>query len=298
MSEREPMGAVEGEGDNNDAAIESQARELGWVPEAEFKGDKSRWKSAGDFVEYASGMVPILRKNNQQLSDKLAARDREFVALQQRVAEQDRILKTLDETVTNDAAASLESRIDQTRSAISEAMKAQEFETAAELTEALTDMKAELKDLKKKKDDPPPRAANSGNPYDDPVFRSWIADNEWTSDPAMLAAANVIGGQIINEHKERGQQPPTGRALLDEVSKRVDNKFNVSRRPTGEKVGSDTGGTRTAGTGGKTFASLPAEAKQVCLNEAKRRVGEGKAYPTLEAWQKRYAEVYYAQVGA
>lgn len=52
---------------------------------------------------------------------------------------------------------------------------------------------------------------------------------------------------------------------------------------------SDTGGA----TAGKSFSSLPPEAKAACASFAKDLVGKGKTYAKLEDWQKKYAADYY-----
>src|ERR1035437_41282 len=50
---------------------EVEARQLGWVPEAEFRGEKERWIDADTFVERGKHIMPILQKNNEKLQGQL-----------------------------------------------------------------------------------------------------------------------------------------------------------------------------------------------------------------------------------
>lgn len=281
---------------------ESRARELGWVPEEEFRGDKTKWKPAEDFLDYADHMLPILRENNKKLTQKISAKDQEFARLNAKVAEQDKILKTLEAAADIQAEASLEVRLDNTRQALAEANREGDFEKVAELQEALTDLKLEqrvAKDTKVGSRDEDeatnrPAALTSEQQAD---FAGWKATNKWVDDPTLAAASNVIGAQIIQEALDAGETPKKGRAFLDEVTKRMDNKFNISKRGRGDKV--DSGGTNegggTQGSGGASYAALPAEAKRMCEAQAKKFVGADKQYKTLAQWQKRFATLYAEQ---
>jgi hypothetical protein len=48
-------------------------------------------------------------------------------------------------------------------------------------------------------------------------------------------------------------------------------------------------------TGGKTFASLPAEAKQACWDDVDDLVGPDKRYKTQKEWEDKYAAIYYSE---
>jgi hypothetical protein len=47
--------------------VEVQARELGWSPKEEFKGDPERWIDAETFVKRGEELMPILKANNRKL---------------------------------------------------------------------------------------------------------------------------------------------------------------------------------------------------------------------------------------
>jgi hypothetical protein len=52
--------------------FEREAREIGWVPESDFKGDKEKWKPAQKFVEDGERILPIVKANERRLREELA----------------------------------------------------------------------------------------------------------------------------------------------------------------------------------------------------------------------------------
>lgn len=59
---------------------EAEARDMGWVPEAEFKGDKkpAKFLDAKDFVERGETVLPFVQRENKRLKDELTKRDKDF----------------------------------------------------------------------------------------------------------------------------------------------------------------------------------------------------------------------------
>lgn len=53
---------------------EKEAREMGWVPETEFKGEKEKWKPADQFVQDGERILPIVRS---QLKREREERERD-----------------------------------------------------------------------------------------------------------------------------------------------------------------------------------------------------------------------------
>lgn len=280
------------------AEAETKARELGWVPEDEFRGDKAKWKPAEEFLDYADHMLPILRENNRKLTQKISAKDQEFAKLQTTVAEQTKILKALEADADTRAEESIEARLAATRAALAEANRDQEFDRVAELQETLTDLKLEQRTAKTSVEKGEQQKAAPGISAEFAAeFDAWKATNKWVDDPALAAASTAIGNKIIQDAIAAGETPLKGRAFLNEVTKQMDKKFRVSGTPRGDKV--DGGGEGTSASSsssaGSRYSSLPAEARRMCETQAKNKVGEGKPYKTLAAWQKRFAELYNEQ---
>ena len=304
MSNRESF--LSGELNINDLTDEEAtalARDFGHIPKEDFHGDPERYRDPREYLDYAQNMIPVLRTNNRQLESIVHERDAAITSLNERLAENERILKALKDDSDAGAVSSLESQIEQTRVALKMASEEGDHETQAELLERLADLKADLKEAKREKPAASTTAAPpaSPGPTDDErkVFSEWQAANPWLNDPVMAAAAQVTLNQIIAEYQSSGRQIPAQRSVLDEVTRRMDNRFNISRRPGGDKVGEGSGGRgRTSSTASRGYASLSQAAKEACDAEARRKVGPDKAYKTVDEWRQRFADIYYSQPGA
>lgn len=80
MSEQETSnnegGQVDTQKQEQLAAVEKEARLLGWVPKEDFR-DGDHWVDAETFVKRGKEINPILRKNNEILLKKLDAANAE-----------------------------------------------------------------------------------------------------------------------------------------------------------------------------------------------------------------------------
>ena len=57
---------------------EQEARNLGWVPQEEFRGDPGKWVDAETFVERGHTIMPILKSNNKKLEEQLRSQAAEL----------------------------------------------------------------------------------------------------------------------------------------------------------------------------------------------------------------------------
>lgn len=59
---------------------ETEARDMGWVPEGEFKGDKKPLKflDAKEFVERGESVLPFVQRENKRLKDEIAKKDKDY----------------------------------------------------------------------------------------------------------------------------------------------------------------------------------------------------------------------------
>jgi hypothetical protein len=47
------------------------------------------------------------------------------------------------------------------------------------------------------------------------------------------------------------------------------------------------------GSGKRTFADLPPEAKEACDRQSKKLVGESRAFKDLASWRSYYTDLFY-----
>src|SRR3990172_12212288 len=52
--------------------VEKEARQLGWTPKEEWKGNPEKWIDAKAFVERGQEIMPILRSNNKRLQQEVS----------------------------------------------------------------------------------------------------------------------------------------------------------------------------------------------------------------------------------
>lgn len=276
--------------------IESRALKMGWFPKEQWKGDPDRWTDAATYVERGEQLLPILRANNQRLMD-------EVQALRTKTAEQDQVIKSATESIeelkkfnTEAARDKVKDQKDAVKAALVEAKKAGNVEQEVELTEQLNDLNAALKTpaATEKKTEPAKETTAQPNVEAQRIFQEWVADNPWyTKDLRKAAVANAVAQEL---RAADPQMSLKGRAFYDKVSEEVEKTFGGNPQRQGPaKVDGGTRGNNGAEKGGRSYADLPADAKAACDRQAQRLVGpkgSGRAFETIEAWQKHYAQKY------
>ena len=74
-------------------ADEAEARNIGWRPEAEYRGDPAKWVDAAEFIRRGKEHIPILRADLRRTREELAETQRiakEAVDFQRQLNERDR----------------------------------------------------------------------------------------------------------------------------------------------------------------------------------------------------------------
>src|SRR3990167_6165982 len=80
-----------------DQALLGEARNMGWVPQEEFRGDKANWVDAATFVDKGRHILPILQKNNERLQAELRSRDERIRNLDTALKEGRESIEALEE---------------------------------------------------------------------------------------------------------------------------------------------------------------------------------------------------------
>lgn len=266
--------------------IEQKARELGWVPQDQFKGDPGKWVDAESFVERGEQVMPILRQNNKKLEEALGKTQAEVNRLTQLFAAAQESMTALKEFHSEHTARAVEEAKAKLLTELKAAKEDGDVELEVKLTDQLTDMKAAEREAGKKKETPPP-APQGGNQQVDPAMQAFLSENSWYgSDARKTARANGIAQVLRSDPENDGL---VGKAFFD----RIIAEMNGERAPFTSKV---SGGTPSGGgSGGKAYADLPPEAKEACARQGKKVVGEGRAFKTNADWQKHYASLYFKE---
>lgn len=175
------------------AEVEQRARNMGWRPREEFRGDASRWLPADEFVERGERMLPLLQERNR-------AADRTITDLQRQISEQGQTLNVMLESTRRAEQAGY-------RRAMQELY--QQRARAVEMgdTAAFQAVEQAMREL----GPPPPEAPPQPQPQrgqpqanQDPVIQAWVRQNPWFTQNRM---ANVA---MIAAMQEAEQMNPTG----------------------------------------------------------------------------------------
>lgn len=163
-------GAESGADDDGDLGdVEAQARRMGWKPQVEYKGDKSKWVDAAEFVRQAEEDAPALRKTVHQLQRHVAKTER---GVQQIIAHQARMAAEERKRGYEQAIADLDVKLDKA---------VEDGDTVA--ARKITKSKSELVRQQVAEEARPAEPQDDGPGEDDrTVLSAWMEKNPWYND--------------------------------------------------------------------------------------------------------------------
>lgn len=272
--------------------IETKARNLGWVPQDQWTGDPEHWVDHETFVSRGEQIMPILRKNNEQLQTSVTALKAQldrmtaaFESSQKSVGE----LKEFYEEQVKD-------KVKQVRAELTQELKAAresgDVEREVEIQDELAGLRTSVKQAQGETPPTPPTTSASAQ---DPEFSAWLSqpENAWYGkDTKKTALALGIGQELRADPANNGL---TGRAFYDRVAQEVERFFTPTRV---SKVSGGSAEPAGAGSGvggsGSRYSELPAEAKQHCDKQAVKFVGENKPFKTIGEWRANFSSLYFS----
>ena len=292
-------GGAEG-GDGGGADVEARAKEMGWIPKEQFRGDEGKWIDAATFVERGENLLPIIQATNRKLYGKVATLESQLAQATTAIQTSQETIAALKEFNDDMARQRAKQRKIELRTEINAAREAEDPEKEQELLEELGEVTTALKAAEKA---PRGAARPNGQPQQrqqqqqqapDPVLQAWMQDNPWVGqDEQRTDLATVVAQRMRRNPENAGL---TGRAFLDKVAEEVESILPRGARRNGhDRV---EGGARSSGAnpgGGKTYADLPREVKEVCDRQGKKLIGAGRAFPDEKAWRQHYCNQYFKE---
>lgn len=220
--------------------VEDRAREMGWRPKEEFKGDESRWVDADTFVKKGEEVLPIVNARAKKLEEANAAMKAELADMKRTFGEFKQYHSQTERRAYERAMRDLEERQ-------AEAVEANDLKAVREITKEMNNLSKDV------------RTDDQGDPYATPdhakALSQFEADNPWfKSDPVMTAAANVIANQLEAAGVRGADQ-------LQEVAKRIRAEFPHKFENERRKAPATVEGASPPRKGGKTWSDLPPEAR-------------------------------------
>jgi hypothetical protein len=268
--------------------IETQARRMGWKPQAEYDG-KAPWVDAETFVRRGEEFGPFIRAENKRLQEQIARAQAQNSELQQQLEETRQSIAELKEFNAAAAAEQLKAQKRKVRAALIEARQNNDADLELQLQEEL-DVLSEQEPAVKPAVKPNGNAAPPPpDPTQRPEFQQFIAENPWWNEnPVMRVASLEIMKQMASQGKLEGLSPAERFSLVAAETKKA---FGQEVRPSNTSKVEGTRGP-SGGGNGRGYSDLPADARAACDRFAKRMVGPNKAFKTEAEFRKHYAEQY------
>lgn len=266
--------------------VEAKAREAGWKPLEQWKGNAEKWTDAETYLERVEHALPLVRTQRDKLMGELSSRDQRINDLEKQIQEGRESMDAFREYQESETKRQVDQAKRNLRRELAQANKDGDVEAALEIEEAIDKLKeAPPKETKKEAEQP------KVDPAFQVVYDQWRADgNQWYgADPEKTMYANGVRDFVA--YQNPGLK---GRAFLDKLTEVVEDKFpsrnDARERPS--KVEETRGGGSPKGSG-KSYADLPPEAKTACESFSGRLVGKDRTYKTEKEWRDKYARDYF-----
>lgn len=271
--------------------IETRAKEMGWVPQDQWKGNPDKWTDAEEFVERGEQVLPILRANNRKLQDDLLTSKQKIGTLEQQLEATRSIVQGLEKNFNESLERRLQEQRAQLKGDLKAAVEDRDVDRELEIREQLEDLteaeraaKIKQEENKKKLEAKPPVQTKT-DPDLSPDFNSWKEENPWFGEDKKRTRAVIRAAEDLRDEGDTSQ----GKEFFNKALRRAEGEGNeppVSRVDSGNARSNNRAQT-------KTYSSLPSEAKQACMEDVENFVGEGKLFKTEKDWQEYYAKTYY-----
>ena len=270
---------------NNDATssdVQHEAESQGWVPKERYRGNEADWVDAETFVKRGREILPILRKNNENLVKDLNATKEQLKEFREAAEE----FKKFQKESYERKAQEYEQRIQDIKESRAQAISDGDGQKVNALDDALDQAKDELKEAKQavKDADKAPTTPQPDTTID-PGLQSWLDRNTWFGqDKRMTSIVNGIGESLRIEFPGLKGQPFLDK--LDEVlAEEFPNKFgNEKKQSPTSRVESGSGRAGRSGGNAQTYDNLPSEAKAACDRFVKQKLMTREQYVADFDW--------------
>jgi hypothetical protein len=234
--------------------VESEARQFGWVPVEEFRGNKESWVDADAFVKRGKEINPILRKNNERLMTELNSTKSQIAELRAATEE----FKKFQQETFAKKEVELRTELETLKIQKKQAIREGDGDLAVDLDDQIDTVRENITESQKAKVE----AARVPEPVQQPVppeVGEWMDSNSWYSkDSKMRAATDAVASQIVKD-----QPWLAGKAFLDALDRELSNTFSEEKLGKRVKPRSPVEGSTTPSksSGKQSFDNLPSEAK-------------------------------------
>lgn len=251
---------------------EAEARQQGWTPQEDFKGDVSRWVDAETFVKRADEVMPLLKKQNQSLK-------RDIEDLKKTIRKLEKAEQRAYESARSDLERDMEAAVEAGDMTAFRAVKEKVDKLDKEVREDVTQQ--------------------SGNADAESALDDFREANPWYDRGGLAAAselevdARAYADRIADRYARQGTHKDMAPAdWFQMIADEVNAKYpQLSQKTQRQKPASDVAGVtpRVAPKGAKTGANLPPDAKKQAERFFNQGIIKGK---TLSEALDNYAKSY------
>jgi hypothetical protein len=239
----EETAASEEAGERDDAqekqeATEKRAREMGWRPKEEFKGDPDKWTDAMTYVQRGETVLPIIKAERDRLRTEIAE-----------------IRSTVKQFAAHHATVekrAYEKALADARRELNQAVKEGDEKTAEAKAEEIAELRANK-----------PAEGKEAIKEIAPEVKEWLADNRWFhTDELLRDYATRLHDRFLRDRPDLSLEENLALVSKD-VKKRFPEKFDNPYRSKPPAV-EGSSGAASRGNGKKSYADLPVDAKAAC----------------------------------
>jgi hypothetical protein len=263
--------------------VRHEAESQGWVPKERFRGNESDWVDADTFVKRGREILPILRKNNENLIKDLNNTKEQLKEFREAAEE----FKKFQRESYERKASDYEKRIQEIRESRAQAISDGDGQKVNALDDALDEAKESFKEAKQAVKD----VVATKEPVEDttstsidPGLQVWLDRNTWFGqDRRMTSMVNGIGESLRLEFPGLKGQPFLDK--LDEaIAEEFPNKFGNKKKNSGSPVESGSGRQGRASSNAQSYDNLPPDAKAACDRFVKQKLMTREAYVADFDW--------------
>jgi len=258
-----------------------EASSQGWVPKDRFRGNESDWVDADTFVKRGREILPILRKNNENLIKDLNSTKEQLKEFREAAEE----FKKFQREAYERKAQDYEKRIQEIKESRAQAISDGDGQKVNALDDALDAAKDELKEAKQAVKDADKTPTPTPSTEIDPGLQQWLDRNSWFGqDKRMTGIVNGIGESLRLEFPLLKGQAFLEK--LDEVlAEEFPNKFGNEKKSPSSRVESGSGrASRGSSSNAQTYDNLPSEAKAACDRFVKQKLMTREQYVADFDW--------------
>jgi hypothetical protein len=259
--------------------VEKEARQFGWVPLNEFRGNSESWVDAEAFVKRGKEINPILRKNNERLLTELNSTKSQIAELRAATEE----FKKFQQETFAKKEIELRTELESLKAQKKQAIREGDGDLAVDLDDRIDSLREDITEQSQKAKEEAKRVPEPVAQPVPPEVEDWMDSNSWYSqDAKMRAATDAVASSIVKD-----QPWLAGKAFLDALDKELAETFSEEKLGKKSKPRSPVEGSTTPSkkSGTKGFDNLPPEAKQAADKFVKQGIIKSREeYVKMYEW--------------